>query len=133
AQTDALRGSASTTLQARPMENRRVRVQAADNVTLIRSGQEWTETEGRERALYLEDVEPVLRLGMDFLRDEGQAQGCHVNRYMRHVDADLQPLEKSFGLSYWRSLEHLERWSESHPTHVAIFGNFMRMVQAMNF
>ena len=26
----------------------------------------------------------------------------------------------------------MERWSESHPTHVAIFGTFRRIVQELN-
>ena len=49
---------------------------------LIRSGQDWTDTDGDERRMYLEDVEPVLRAGMDFLRDEGAAVGCFANRYV---------------------------------------------------
>jgi aldoxime dehydratase len=32
-----------------------------------------------------------------------------------------------------QSLEHMERWAESHPTHLHIFGSFMKMVRAMNF
>ena len=32
--------------------------------------------------MYLEDVEPVLRAGMEFLRDEGAAVGCFANRYV---------------------------------------------------
>jgi aldoxime dehydratase len=78
-------------------------------------------------------MEPILRAGMDFLRDEGQSIGCYANRYMRHIDASGQLLEKSFGLSYWHSLADMERWSESHPTHLAIFGTFMRIVQELNF
>jgi len=70
---------------------------------------------------------------MDFLRDQGLGIGCYSNRYMRHLDAQGAPLQKSFGLSYWRSLADMERWAESHPTHVAIFGSFMRYVQALNF
>ena len=78
-------------------------------------------------------MEPVLREGMDFLRDQGTTIGCYTNRYMRHLDAAGRPLEKTFGLSLWRSLADMERWAESHPTHVAIFGTFMRIVQEMNF
>jgi len=48
---------------------------AHDNLCLIRSGQDWSDTETSERKLYLEDVEPVLREGMDFLRDEGVGIG----------------------------------------------------------
>lgn len=132
-QTDALRASGEIRLQTQAQPGQRVRVTPHENLTFIRSGQEWTETEDRERAIYLTEVEPIFREGMDFLRDEGLAVGCYANRYMHHVDNELRPLQKSFGMSYWRSLEQLERWAESHPTHVAIFGSFMRLVQAMNF
>ena len=78
-------------------------------------------------------MEPVLREGMDFLRDDGRAIGCYSNRYMQHIDATGGRTEKSFGVSLWRSLADMERWSESHPTHVAIFGTFMRIVQELQF
>ncbi len=132
-QTDGLRGEGIPGVADTPDFRRRVRVRPQGNLAFIRSGQDWSVTEGKERDLYLKEVEPVLREGMDFLRDHGQAIGCHANRYMRHVDDALAPTEKSFGISFWKSLEHMERWSESHPTHVAIFGTFMKMVQAMNF
>lgn len=102
-----------------------------ENVCLIRSGQDWTDTDAEERRMYLEDVEPVLRAGMDFLRDEGLSCGCFANRYMQVVDADGHPVEKSFGMSWWKSLDALERWSESHPTHVAIFGAAMKYLSKL--
>lgn len=102
------------------------RVTPHENLCLIRSGQDWSATDGEERRMYLEDVEPVLRAGMDFLRDEGLGVGCYANRYVTVVDAHGRPAEKSFGMSLWRSLAALERWAESHPTHVAIFGAAMR-------
>jgi heme-containing dehydratase-like protein len=49
----------------------RLRIVPHDNLCLIRSGQNWSETDAPERKLYLEEVEPVLREGMDFLRDDG--------------------------------------------------------------
>jgi aldoxime dehydratase len=133
AQTDALSPSGSLAADATPGLGRRVRVAGHHNVTLIRSGQEWSETEGRERELYLKEMEPVLREGMDFLRDAGTTIGCYVNRYMRHIDASGEPKQKTFGLSYWHALADMERWAEAHPTHLAIFGTFMRIVQEMNF
>ena len=39
---------------------------------------------------------------------------------------EAAPVERSYGMSWWRSLDALERWSESHPTHLAIFGAAMR-------
>ncbi|MGA0611993.1 phenylacetaldoxime dehydratase family protein [Caldimonas sp. KR1-144] len=102
------------------------RVIPHENICLIRSGQDWTATESEERRMYMEDVEPVLHAGMNYLRDEGIKVGCYTNRYMTVVDADGSPVEKSFGMSWWRSLADLERWAESHPTHVAIFGAAMK-------
>lgn len=117
-QTDALRGTGAATVEA---DGGRVRVRPADGLCLIRSGQDWTDTDGDERAMYLDDVEPVLRAGMAFLRDEGATIGCSANRYLT-VDGG----GRTYGMSWWRSLDALERWAESHPTHVAIFGAAMR-------
>jgi len=131
AQTDALRGGTSPGVA--PQSGLRVRIGGAENRALIRSGQDWSRTQGEERRVYLEQVEPTLQEGMDFLRDEGLKVGCLANRYVTLLDEDFNPIEKSFGVSWWQSLEHMERWAESHPTHLAIFGTFMRMVQTMNF
>jgi aldoxime dehydratase len=101
------------------------------NLCLIRSGQDWTDTEGDERRMYLEEVEPVLRAGMDFLRDEGRAIGCYANRYMRVADENGNPVDKSFGMSWWRSLADLDRWAKDHPTHKAIFGQAMKYLSTL--
>src|SRR5882757_2902381 len=111
----------------------RLRLNGHENIAVIRSGQDWSATTGRERELYLKDMEPVLRAGMNFLRDRGREVGCYSNRYMQHVDGTGRTVEKSFGYSYWRSLNAMERWSEAHPTHVEIFGTFMRIVQELKF
>ncbi len=118
----------------KPMHRRdgaRLRIIAHDNLCLIRSGQDWSDTEEAERKLYLDEVEPVLREGMDFLRDEGLRIGCYANRYMRVLDAQGRPAEKSYGQSWWHSLAALERWAESHPTHVRIFGAAMKYLSTL--
>lgn len=112
-------------------ESGRRRVVPHENLCLIRSGQDWSDTEEDERRMYLDDVEPVLRDGMDFLRDHGWDIGCFSNRYMQVVARDGGDTEKSFGMSWWRSLAALERWSESHPTHVAIFGAAMKYLSRL--
>ena len=108
-----------------------VTVRGHEHLCLIRSGQDWSDTEADERRMYLEDVEPVLRAGMDFLRDDGRAIGCFANRYAVVETADGGPTEKSYGMSWWRSLAALERWAESHPTHVAIFGAAMKYLSTL--
>ena len=112
-------------------EGARRRVVPHGNLCLIRSGQDWGDTEAGERHMYQHEVEPVLREGMDFLRDDGLAIGCFANRYMRVLDAGGAPIDKSFGMSWWKSLAALERWSESHPTHLAIFAAAMKYLQAL--
>jgi len=72
----------------------------------------------------------VLRAGMDFLRDEGSAIGCYCNRYLTVLEGG-EPVDRSFGMSWWRGLDALERWSESHPTHLAIFGAAMKYLTTM--
>ncbi len=109
----------------------RVRVEPHENICLIRSGQDWSDTEAAERRMYLDDVEPVLHAGMDFLRDEGLAIGCLANRYMTVLDSDGRATEKTYGMSWWNSLAALERWAESHPTHVRIFGAAMKYLSSL--
>ncbi|MEV0703975.1 phenylacetaldoxime dehydratase family protein [Saccharopolyspora sp. NPDC050389] len=109
----------------------RHRVRAQHNLCLIRSGQDWTDTDGDERNRYLDDVEPVLHAGMEFLRDEGRAIGCYNNRYMRVLGDDGKPLDKSFGMSWWRSMTALDDWARDHPTHKNIFGEATRYLSAL--
>jgi aliphatic aldoxime dehydratase len=105
----------------------RVRVRARGSVCLIRSGQDWSDSGGDERRAYLEVIEPALREGMEFLRDRGRGVGCLANRYLRVVDGSGRPTDRSYGAGWWRSMADLERWAESHPTHLAIFSAFGRL------
>lgn len=97
-----------------------------ENACLIRSGQDITDTGETERTFYLTEVEPVLREGMDFIRDEGAAIGCFDNRYMTVLDDRDQPSDRTFGMSWWRDLSSLEEWAASHPSHLKIYGAGMR-------
>lgn len=128
-QTDAMAPSGD--LASRPAAGR-IRLAGHEHIAVIRSGQDWTDTTGRERAMYLEEMEPILRKGMMFLRDHGRGIGCYANRYAQLIDPATGPIEKSFGLSFWRSLEKMEKWAEFHPTHEAIFGTFMGIVGALD-
>jgi aldoxime dehydratase len=104
----------------------RVVIAPQHNLALIRSGQDFSETAGPERAFFLEEIEPTLRAGMDFLRDEGRSFGCYANRYMDVVDENEEFVEKRFAVSLWSDLSGLELWAKSHPTHSKIFASAMR-------
>lgn len=106
-----------------------VRVEPHENLAIIRSGQDWSLCETAERASYFGEVEPQLKAGMDFLTSNGASIGCYANRYMTSSDGEGKLLEQSFGLSFWHSLADMERWAESHPTHVAIFRAAMKFLQ----
>ena len=125
-QTDMM--PATGELSRRDDGNGRVTVHGHENLCVIRSGQDWTDTQGEERRVYLEDIEPTLRAGMDFLRDQGAEVGCYSNRYVQHIDANGRSVDKTFGVSHWHSLADLERWAASHPTHLQIFGMFLKKV-----
>jgi aldoxime dehydratase len=96
-------------------------------LTLIRSGEDWSKTQGEERRTWFEDIEPVLQGGMNFLRDDGLEVGCYCNRYCLHADENGKLEERGFGVSFWRSLRDLESWAESHPSHLQIFVTFLRL------
>ncbi|MCA8000132.1 aliphatic aldoxime dehydratase [Burkholderia metallica] len=131
-QTDWMRAHGELQIVAGdPEQGGRVVVLAHDNIALIRSGQDWRAAERDERRLYLEEIEPTLRAGMDFLRDNGAEVGCYSNRYVQSIDLDGNLLDESYNIGHWRSLDRLERWAESHPTHLRIFVTFFRVVTGL--
>lgn len=121
-QTDELAPSGAPTVM---VDGPRRRVIPGANLCLIRSGQDWTDTDPAERALYEANIEPALRTAMDFLRDSGLAHGCYSNRFMTVIGEDGRHASKTFGMSWWKSLAHLERWAGTHPTHLAVFSALM--------
>lgn len=98
------------------------------NLALIRSGQDWSGTNAKERKLYLDTMHPVLIKGMDFLAQDGKEVGCFSNRFMEVVNVanPHEPTNKTFGLGYFDDLASLEAWSKSHKTHLDIFGRFLQ-------
>ncbi|GLZ45605.1 phenylacetaldoxime dehydratase [Actinomycetospora sp. NBRC 106375] len=130
-QTDRMAPDGTLTALPDPARPDRVVVRGHDNVALIRSGQDWSRTEPGERELYLHDVEPELREAMDFLRDRGERVGCYSNRYVRNIDLDGHPLDQTYAISHWRSLDRLERWAESHPTHLSLFVAYVRRARRL--
>jgi aldoxime dehydratase len=100
----------------------------AGGLCVIRSGQDWSDCAGEERAHYLDAIRPVLERGMQYLIDEPAASHCHCCRMIRVCDEDGNDLDKSFALASFADLRYLEAWARDHPTHHAIFGGFLAMV-----
>lgn len=78
-------------------------------------------------------MHPVLTKGMDFLCDSGHEVGWYSYRLMNIVDTETGKgdCDRTFGLPYFDELASLERWSNSHPTHPAIFGGFFQYVKKL--
>lgn len=133
AQTDELHGEKGLAQQNASSKKvdtlgQRVRVSGKKNLAIIRSGQDWSNTNPHEREKYLTEMHPVLVTGMTFLRDQGEEVGCIDCRFMDVVpkDGKDEKTDKTFGLAYFDELASLEGWSKSHITHLNIFGQFMK-------
>lgn len=135
-QTDELVGEKDDTSRkpADEIERRRVRIPGKQNIAIIRSGQDWSNTYPEERKLYLETMHPVLIKGMNFLRDNGDEVGCYSCRFMDIVDPVTYKADKdrTFGLAYFDDLSSLEGWSKHHKTHLDIFGGFLKYAKSLN-
>jgi hypothetical protein len=142
-QTDELLGAeGDQTHDKGPVRNgislskRRVRVHGKKNLTVIRSGQDWSAALEEERQLYLNSMQPPLIKGMEYLRDHGDEVGCFSCRFMEIVDpltgkAEGGGTNRTFGLAYFDNLSSLERWSKEHRTHLAIFGEFAKYAKRL--
>ncbi|KAM0815794.1 putative Phenylacetaldoxime dehydratase [Seiridium cardinale] len=139
-QTDELVGdhysadTRATTGTSADTASRRVVVQGKRNLAIIRSGQDWSETSPEERKLYLETMHPTLTKGMNFLRDNGAEVGCYDCRFMGIVDPTNGEVgeNRTFGLAYFNDLKSLEGWSKQHPTHLDIFGGFLKYAKTLD-
>lgn len=114
----------SPSLDAR---GRRVTVAGPGNLCLIRTAQDWTQSR-TFREVYLNDVAPVKDAGVEFLRRTPET-GCVEARNISETDLDGRPLDRSCTIGWFISLRHLESWTKSHKTHLAIYGSFFKMLQ----
>ncbi|KAF2847062.1 aldoxime dehydratase [Plenodomus tracheiphilus IPT5] len=112
----------------------RVSVGGKKNLCVIRSGQDWSDTLPAERKLYLETMHPVLVTGMNYLRDEGQKDGCYAMNLWDVVDSKTHKAdrERTYGLGYFDDMASLEKWSKSHQTHINIFGGSLGYAKKLN-
>lgn len=123
AQTDLLvpkgRPMMASSAMGQETLGRLVDVRPHENLCVLRSGQDWSETDGDEREFYLSKVKPYLDAGMDELSEDGLVRGCYFNRYMQLEDNAQN--ERTYSLSAWHSLAAVEAWVKA-DTHLAIWG-----------
>lgn len=112
---------------------KKITITPEENFCLIRSAQNWTECKGEELDIYTNEVHPTLIKGMDYLRDNPIDSGCLSCRFMTEIDGKGGDKTMTFGMALFISMSHLEAWAKSHPSHLAIFQSFHKMVKQMNF
>jgi hypothetical protein len=134
-QTDSLVGEMQHTevQESNAPAKQRIRIPGKQNLCIIRSGQDWSDTRPEERKLYLNTMHPVLTKGMTFLRDHGGEVGCYSCRFMEVLDLSTldSGTDKTFGLAFFNDLSSLESWSREHKTHLDIFGGFLKYAREL--
>lgn len=110
-----------------------VKAIAPNNVSLIRTAQNWTQCSNEEKETYLSLVEPALQKAYRYLNTNQEESGCINPKFVQELDESGNPLEKTCVVSFFLSLKHLEDWTHKHPTHIALFGTFAEMLKRHNF
>lgn len=112
-----------------PSHGKRVTITAPSNTCFIRTSQDIASASEEQARVYANDVEPVFHAAMQFLRANGPESGCIGMRFVEECDAAGVFMGRTCGMGFFRSLSALEQWTHNHPTHIAIMGSFMGMVQ----
>ena len=106
---------------------RRLRAATPHNMTALRSGQYWIGAGPEQLADYLDNLQPKLMRGMNFLLDNKEDTGTLALRVMSNLDDDGSARAETSVLAYFLSLDQLEDWSKSHVTHLDIYGHAIAM------
>lgn len=105
----------------------RIVASGIDNLATIRSGELYDGLEGREKEVYESELEPSVREGMRYLRDNPVESGCLSCRHMDETALNGTRIQRAFAVAHFDSLTRMEDWSESHPSHLRIFNRFIEL------
>ncbi|KAF2024407.1 hypothetical protein EK21DRAFT_78786 [Setomelanomma holmii] len=95
------------------------------NLVHIRSGQFWENCGQQEADAYEQKLEPTLRAGLQYLRNNFEETGAMGIRYLRNevLPARIGNREskESCGAGFFANLEDLEHWAKTHVSHLKIY------------
>tara|TARA_R110002003_G_scaffold1635_1_gene23313 strand:+ start:369 stop:1334 length:966 start_codon:yes stop_codon:yes gene_type:complete len=95
------------------------------NLVHIRSGQFWENCGQQEADAYEKKLEPTLRAGMQYLRDNPEETAAIGIRYLRNEDLPAssggREKKESCGAGFFANLEDLENWAKTHVSHLKIY------------
>ncbi|KAF5005689.1 hypothetical protein FDECE_7888 [Fusarium decemcellulare] len=94
-----------------------------NNIAHIRSGQFWENCSQDEADAYERKLEPTLHTGLRYLWENAEETGAQGLRYLRNKDdSETYRLRKeTCGAGFFTSLDALETWAKTHPSHLAIY------------
>ena len=132
-ENDELKGIEFDMQQSQTPESRGavVEVSLPNNLCLIRTTQVWANSSEWERELYLNDVQPNLIKGSEFLDANPVETACFGSLYVEELELDGTSKEKTCVLAFFRSLADLEEWTHNHPSHHAIFDSALQMMEKL--
>ena len=105
----------------------RIRIDVPANLVSIRSGQFWQDAKDDQLDDYLNNLQPKLDTGMQYLQDHAEDTGCLSLRSLVNLDQEGNALMETSKHGYFLSLAHLENWAVSHKTHLDIFQHALAM------
>lgn len=108
-------------------QGRRLRVSTPHNLCALRSGQYWEGAGTEQHDDYVENLQPKLMRGMDYLVGHKRETGTLSLRIMSNLDAEGGERAETSVLAYFLSLEQLEAWAKSHQTHLDIYRHAIAM------
>ncbi|GAA4263374.1 phenylacetaldoxime dehydratase family protein [Dactylosporangium darangshiense] len=125
---DELKGATIPSLPSvrRSVAGRRVSVVVPNNLTILRSGQFWHESEPEQAEDYERNLQVKLDRGMDYLEGNPDS-GCLYLRRMTNLSDTGEPRRETSIQAVFGSLAALESWSSSHETHLAIYRHAIAM------
>ena len=111
---------------------RHLTIDLPGNLCFIRTVQGWLACTDEERDYFMENTYPVYQEGVAYLQDNPVQTNCVSARLVTDTKGtENQPQSET--LAWFLSLADLESWTWNHPTHDAIFTNFMAHAQRFNF
>jgi Haem-containing dehydratase len=104
-----------------------------NNLCFIRGGFSWKEALPEEQEIFMRDMMVVYREGAEYLRDNPEESNCISMRMAEAVQTDFDSGIQSNVLGWFLNLQELERWTRSHPRHLAIMKSIIDYMKRFDF
>lgn len=97
----------------------RLIVSTPSNMTVIRSGQFWEDSEPEQTEDYENGLRPKLEKSLDYLSGDPRS-GCIYLRRLQSLDVERRPRRETSVYAVFQDFAGLERWTADHTTHQLI-------------